>query len=119
MKNFKEILTALGLVVILTFLMDPMGMYYHNMTVVFSITILILLFVSFSIFVWKDKPADEREEVHQSFAGRVAFLSGTALMIIGVVVQSFNHAIDFWLVLALIVMIISKLIALRYSERNN
>ena len=118
-KNIKELVSAIGLLVILAFLMNPMGFYYSNMTLASIITILILLFIFFSVVVMKDKPADEREEKHQHLAGRSAFLAGTTVMIIGIIVQSISHQIDVWLVIALAVMIAVKLIATKHSEKNN
>jgi hypothetical protein len=119
MNKIKEILMAVGLIIILVFLLNPFDIYYSNMVLMSSLTVLILLFIFFSIFILKDKPVDEREEAHQSFAGRVAYLCGTAVMITGIVVQSISHSIDIWLVVALGVMIVSKLLATTHIERNN
>ncbi|MFT5180000.1 MAG: putative membrane protein [Candidatus Paceibacteria bacterium] len=119
MRYIKEWLISIGLVLILIFLMDPFSIYYSNMMLTSTITVLILLFVFFSIFVWKDVPKDEREEIHQSRAGRVAFLSGTIVMLVGIITQSTTHNIDVWLVLALVAMILGKLVTLKLSGRNN
>lgn len=118
-NNIKEIISAIGLLVILALLMNPMGIYYSNMMLASFITILILLYIFFSVVVIRDRAADEREEKHQYFAGRVAFLVGTTVMIIGIIMQSISHKIDLWLVVTLIAMIAAKLIATKYSDKTN
>lgn len=109
---------ALGLVIVLVILFNPMDFYYNNMGVSLLITILVLLFVFFSVFSWKGDLRDEREVAHSHFASRVAYLSGTTVMVVGIAYQAFMHDMDVWLVIALVVMILGKIFAGRYSERN-
>jgi len=116
--NLREILIALGLIIILIFLMNPMDLYYSNMMLLSSLTILIILFIFFSIFIWKDKSVDEREELHQHLASRSAYLIGSGIMLLGIIVQSLEHAIDIWLVIALIGMIISKIVVKKWSANH-
>lgn len=117
-NNIKELFAAIGLIIVLVILMDPMHFYYSNMTLATFITLLIILYTFFVVFVLRDKPADEREELHQRLAGRVAFMAGTGVMLIGVVVQSFTTGVDVWLVAALTAMILAKVFAAKYGQRN-
>lgn len=106
----------LGLVVILAFLLNPMGFYYSNMTTASSITLLIIFYIFISIFIWREDPRDEREEKHQSGAGKMAFFFGTGTMLLGIVVQSLSHSIDVWLVAGLAVMVVSRFVFMKYKN---
>jgi len=117
-NNIQEIIAAAGLVLVLVLLINSMSFYMSNMVLATCITVLVLCYSFFVLFVVRRKPQDEREETHERFAGRIAFMTGTFLMLVGVIVQSLSHQIDVWLVAALTVMIVSKLVAETYSARN-
>lgn len=81
---------------------------------------LALVVVSFAVlaaFVMREHAADEREVYHRMLAGRAAFICGTAIIILGISIQTLNHAVDVWLVVALVGMILSKFGARLYSDR--
>ena len=77
---------------------------------------LVVVFVVFASFVWKENSRDEREGLHKMIAGRIAFLVGAALLVIGIVVQSFKHELDFWMVCTLGAMILAKIIGRIYGR---
>jgi peptidoglycan/LPS O-acetylase OafA/YrhL len=114
----KEILMTIGLVLILVFLASPWGKQCDDMLLVAICTVLIVLFILFSIFIWKEKPQDEREQAIMEFASRVGYTAGMTFLLIGIIFQSFSSKIDPWMVAALIVMILSKLIAFKYSLKH-
>lgn len=87
-----------------------------NAILMMMILCLVVLFSLFAIFVWKEHSRDERESFHKMLAGRTAFLVGTALLVVGIIVQSFKHEIDPWLVITLSLMILAKVIGLIYSR---
>lgn len=68
-------------------------------------------------FVMYERAHDEREMTHKMHSGRVAYLSGLAVLTIALVVQGFAHSIDPWIPTALGVMVVSKLVARLYAER--
>lgn len=107
---FKEILATVGLIIILGILFNPFNFYQSNMMLASLVTSLIVLYVFFVIVISKDKPKDEREEKHYNLASDAAFISGTTILTIGIIIQSFKHELDLWIVLALIVMVITKTI---------
>lgn len=74
------------------------------------------VFAVFAIFILREKVQDEREALHRMLAGRVAFLTGSALLTIGIVVQSLQDAVDVWLVIVLVAMVLSKLATRLYSD---
>ena len=69
------------------------------------------------VFVMYERWSEEREVFHKMHAGRVAYLSGIAVLTVALVVQGFAHAIDPWISAALGAMVISKLVARFYSEQ--
>jgi membrane protease YdiL (CAAX protease family) len=77
---------------------------------------LVITFIAFLGFVWKEKARDERELVHRSRAGRVSFFVGTIILVIGIVVQSLDYEIDPWLVYTLIGMVFAKVLSRIYSQ---
>jgi hypothetical protein len=78
--------------------------------------LLILSFISFSAFLWREKPADERESLHALLAGRIAYLIGVGILIAGIIVQSTKHNIDPWLIITLCAMVVTKMILIIYSK---
>ena len=80
---------------------------------------LIVVFALYASFIWRENSKDEREGFHKMMAGRVAFLVGTAVLVVGIIIQSFRHDLDFWLVLTLGAMILAKIIGLVYARIKN
>jgi len=77
---------------------------------------LVVLFIIFASFILKEKSADEREQLHKFMAGRLAYLLGAAVLVLGVVIQALSHNIDPWLVYALSGMILGKVLGLLYGQ---
>lgn len=77
---------------------------------------LIVSFLIFAGFIFKEKGDDERESMHILAAGRISYLVGVATLIIGIVFQALRHSIDPILVIALCAMVFTKLIFRIYSH---
>ncbi|MBP9691536.1 hypothetical protein KBD81_05665 [Candidatus Woesebacteria bacterium] len=77
---------------------------------------LILSFLTFSAYLFREQSSDEREAMHVLTAGRISYLVGVGTLILGVIVQASMHEIDPWLVIALCAMVFSKLISRIYSH---
>ncbi len=87
------------------------GMIVHSL--------LIILFVAFATFFWRETPKDERDITHQMFAGRVAFFVGVALLLGWMVYQVYiMQTADPVLVMIIVVMVSAKILAHSYSQRN-
>jgi len=121
MKNnnfLKETAIALILIILLVLFLNPFNFLmpprYLSMLIIF----LIAVFGIFSAVIWKEHARDEREQLHRMLAGRYAFLTGSSILVVGIIVQSLEHAIDRWLIFALVGMILVKLIALGYSQKK-
>lgn len=112
-----HISTALLLVGLLTLLSDPFMLWmpgFAQMTALLGAATLACVWAGFVMY---ERSQDEREVLHKMHAGRVAYLSGIAVLTIALIVQGFAHDIDPWISIALGLMVISKLIARFYSER--
>ena len=120
MKNkiTKEIIVSLTLVVLAILLLNPFRFWMPDMMVMGMLVALLVLFGIFASFILKEKVFDERDDVNRSLAGRNAFLAGSAILMLGIVIQGYSHKVDSWLVVALIVMIIVKITTRLWSDRN-
>lgn len=120
MKNkiLKEIIVPLALIVLAILLLNPFHFWMPDMMVVGMLAILLVLFGIFASFILKESIFDERDDVNRSLAGRNAFLGGSAILMLGIVVEGYSHKIDPWLVITLIVMIIVKIGTRFWSDKN-
>ncbi len=77
---------------------------------------LITLFIIFAGMVWKESAKDDRDNLHRLYAGRISYLVGLAVLVVGIVRQSLMYEIDPWLVIAVVSMVAAKTIARIYSQ---
>ena len=91
------------------FWMPMMG----EMVALLIVTVLMLVWVG---FVMQEKAHDEREVILKMKSGRMAYLSGLAVLLIALIVQGFAHDIDPWIAGALAVMVAAKLFSRIYLE---
>ncbi len=121
MKNnfLQEIIISLTLIILLILFLNPFEFWMPNIILMMMILGLLLVFSVFASFIWREKSRDERESMHKMIAGRIAFLSGTAVLVIGIIIQSLKHELDFWLIFALGVMILAKIVGVIYNRVKN
>ncbi len=115
-KTFSSLLCVLGIVVLSVLLLNPMHLWMSDMTHVMLEVGLLAVFGVFAAFVLREQGGDEREEMHRQFSGRIAFLSGAFILVIGIVYQGLHGIVDAWLVLGLALMLVIKIIARWYSD---
>jgi len=82
------------------------------------LTITLGLFGLFASFILREKVVDERDGFHRTLAGRNAFLAGAGVLTLGIVIQGYSHAVDPWLVVALVGMIVVKIGTRAWSDKN-
>lgn len=118
MKNdfVQEICISLVLICLLILFVNPFGFWMPTILLTMMVLGLIVVFSLFAIFLWRENARDEREGLHKMIAGRIGLLVGTAVLVAGIIVQSFKHELDFWLVLTLGIMILAKILGLMYSR---
>ncbi len=84
-----------------------------------SILIVSVVFLIFSALVFREQSKDERENVLKMNAGRISFLAGSIIAVVGILFQSMSHNVDPWLVYTLIGMVLVKtIIRVFYSLKN-
>lgn len=103
-----EVSMSCVVLVVLALLVHP---YWMPMgLVVLCIALLAVLVFGLGVFVWRERPQDEREYHMIAQTGRSAYLVGGTILAIGVVVQTLQHRVDIWLVLGLSGMVLAKII---------
>lgn len=117
-NNSIQIIVALVIVFFLLALGDFLPFWMPNMNEMLVLLIVTLLMLVWSGFVMYEKATDEREVMLRMHAGRIAYLSGIGVLLVALIVQGFEHAIDPWIMLAIAVMVITKLGARLYLDRE-
>ena len=118
LTNFGEIIFSLVLIGLLTIFLLPTKLLMPMSSSVMMILVLIIVFLGFSIFIWKEKAHDEREHLHILNAGRISYFIGCLILICGIIIQSLSHNIDPWLIYTLIVMVLAKILSRFYSQNK-
>jgi hypothetical protein len=98
-------LIALLLTVVLLITRDlSMSATTQNMLLAFF-TVAVL---AYSTFIYHERPADEREYELSLVASKHAYVIGSAIMSVGIVVKVIDHTLDVWLPITLAAMVITK-----------
>lgn len=112
----NELALSVLLLVSLAALFDPFDILMLTMTQIFALCIVILIFSSYVIFLFREKTLDEREEQHRFLASRMAFFFGATALVLGITIEKLNHHSVQWLILALAAMVIGKLVGHVYAS---
>ena len=116
----NEIIVAVVLIILILLFLNPFGLFMPDMLVYMMIAGVVVLFALFAGFVWKEKVRDEREQLHKMIAGRLAYLAGVGVLILGIAVEGFTMAhVDPWLLFALLAMILGKIFGFFYSRSHH
>ena len=111
-----EFITAGILIVLGCLILNPFDFWMPTMLHMAVLACAVVTFGAFSVFVLRESADDEREDVHRMFSGRIGFLVGGGVLLIGIVAESFSETLDTWLVAALLAMILGKIAAQIYSS---
>jgi hypothetical protein len=111
--------TMVGLIVVaaLLLMMFPIPFLMLTSMQMVLVSLAALGFITFVVFHWQEGVLDEREELHRFLAGRLAYFVGASILMAGVLAQSLQHAVDKWLVAALIGMILAKVVSRVFAEK--
>lgn len=115
-NNFLEIVSALGLIALSVAVLNPTHAWMPDMALMLLQVGVLVVFCMLAVFVIRENARDEREAMHRALAGRVAFLAGAAVLVVGIIAEGMTHVVDPWLVLALIIMILGKIFTRIYSD---
>lgn len=117
-SNIQETIVALVLVVLLLLILNPYDFWMPDMAHLTALVALLIAFGVFASYILREKIIDERDAVHRMFAGRAAFLAGSTVLLVGILIGAWKDAVDSWLILSLVVMVLTKIGARFYSDRN-
>ncbi len=118
MKNnfIGEIVLSILLIWLLICFIKPIEPLIPAILHPMMVPLLGILFIVFSGFLWKEKPGDEREQLHKFIASRFAYFAVITTLIIGVIVQYFTDKIDPWLIVAVCIALLAKIFGLIYGH---
>ena len=109
----REIGVAVVLIGLFLALLNPFHLWMPTMLHMIMLALGIGAFGAYAIFVMREKAADERDGVHRMHSGRIAFLVGAGALVAGIIYQSYIDQI-----FVLVLMVIAKIGAHFYSDRN-
>lgn len=118
MKNnfLGEIIISLVLIGLLVFFLNPLDLLMPQPLHPLMVPFLIVLFIIFAGLLWREAPGDEREQLHKYIASRFAYFAVIATLITGVIMQSFKGVIDPWLIIAICIALLAKILGLIYGH---
>ena len=115
-KNYLHSGVAIVLAFFLLTLADLVPFWMPMMGEMTALLLVVILLLVWAGFVMQETAHDEREVLLKMKSGRVAYLSGLGVLMVALVVQGFAHAIDPWIAVALVVMVVAKLFTRHYEE---
>lgn len=118
MKNkfLGELILSVALIGLLLFFLNPLLVFLPQPMHPFMVPLLVILFIIFAGLLWKERPSDEREQLHTFISSRFAYFAGVAIITIAIVIQHAQGAIDPWLIIAICVMLLAKILGLLYGH---
>ena len=116
---FSESVLSVVIIGLLFALTNPFEFLMPEEFMMICIGLVIIFFILFALYLFRERAVDEREELHRYIAARWAYLSGASVLVIGIVIQTFMHHLTFWLPLSLGGMLVAKLFGRWYSEKYN
>lgn len=116
--SIKEYFIIIALLAVFLLLLNPFGWWMPSMMLAGLLIIALVIFGLFAAFTVKEKTHDERESQHRVTAGRLAFVAGTTILALGMLVQGLHHHVDPWLFVTFVAMIAAKIGSRSYIDRN-
>lgn len=114
----KEIIITLLFVLALLTLLNPFDLLMSPYLVYIMLGGVLIIF-SLYVFIIREHPQDEREELHHYIANRQAYLIGSGALVLAILFEGFLEPhIDPWLLIALGVMVVVKMASLAYNRNN-
>jgi hypothetical protein len=117
MKLIIYYLSLLVFLAVITGFLISQNRNFDNMgaPIIFSIIAVLIIYTLAMSLVGEGPIEDEREVSNRRQANRIALITAVAVLSIGVIVQFLvNHYLDYWLLIALMGINISKVISLIY-----
>jgi hypothetical protein len=117
-NKYLHISVALLLAFFLLALADLLPFWMPNMNEMIILLLITLLILVWGAFIMNEHATDEREVMLRMHAGRIAYLSGIGVLTLALILQGLAHTVDPWIPVTLGVMILTKLGARLYLDRE-
>jgi cobalamin synthase len=119
MKKYKQLLDIIlliGLTTISVLAIAPKTFVMPTSLQMIVLAVVLGLISMFLVLLWREQPDDEREMQNQALASRFAYIVGSLVLIVSLIVQSLNHDLDPAVPIALLAMIATKIIVQRNRD---
>jgi hypothetical protein len=116
--ELSEGLIGIAIVIALVLLINPFNFLMTSAVTLTLIMILAVAVIAFAIFIWREKPLDEREALHSLMAGRISYFIGGGVLVVAIIAQSVRHHLDLWLAVTLGAMVLTKLFVSAWMRRK-
>ncbi len=117
-KQMLDVVLLIGLAAISLLTVAPKTVVMPTSLQMLLLAIVLGLLATFLVLLWREQPDDEREMHNQALASRSAYMVGSLVLIIALVIQSLHHALDSAIPIALLAMIATKVIVQRNRDSN-
>lgn len=118
-ENPAETAIAVIFILILILFLNPFGFWMLDALEYMIMAGIVIVFALFAGLVLKEKARDERELSNKNIAGRVGYLTGVGVLVLGLVVEGVITAnVDPWLVSSLALMVLARLVASLYVSSH-
>lgn len=113
-----ELFFGLVLTVLIVALYNPWSLWMPMEAHVMIVGMMAFVFGVLSVLAIKSINEDEREQKIRLIGYQTAYGVGTGVIIMGIMVQSFRHSVDSWLVGALLLMLAAKFITILAEHKK-
>ena len=116
MKVLSEVVLAAAVLVFLFLKVDPFHWFMPTEIQMILLCVFTAVLALYAGVVFREQAKDERESSHLYRASRWGYLVGVVALAVLIVVQDVLHRLDPWLLVILGVMVLTKLVVLRWSN---
>ena len=111
-NTLVQIVVSSVLVIASVALLNPFHFWMPSMVHMSLLACVLVFFALFAAFVLQEQAGDEREIMLRMRAGRIGYLSGAGVLVLGIFVQEmYETGVDPWLIIGLLAMILGKIIS--------
>lgn len=111
------ILSTIALILLALFL-NVFDLVMPPSTLHMLVVVALVIFGIITLLFWRENPRDEREGYHRMFAARISLILGSGVLIAGIILGLFQHSLDPFLIYALGVIILGKLLGMLYIKNK-
>ena len=117
-KSLLDIVLLLGLLAMSALALTPTTLVMPSSVQMLLLALVLGLVSGFLVLLWREQPRDEREAQNQALASRFAYITGAAVLIFSLVIESLNHRLDPAIPIALLAMIATKILVQRGMDNS-